>query len=66
VQYTSVTHEVTIFYWGTMAHPHIEWTCPKAQFGKEWCWHKDKVWNDLTGFQRAMVVHHFAVLEKLR
>jgi hypothetical protein len=63
----AASHTVTIFYGGTMNRPVIECDCPKAQFGKAWCWHKDRAWNEeLSGFQRAIAVHHEEMLEKLR
>jgi hypothetical protein len=56
-----------IYYGGTLDRPIIECDCPKAQFHSEWCWHMDKAWNEgMTGFQKALVVHHDEMMEKLR
>ena len=50
---SAIIHRVVIFYGGTMDRPSVECDCPKAQFGNAWCWHKDRAWNDVTGFQQA-------------
>lgn len=61
-----VEDSVARIYWGgSLEKPDAACTC-KAWKAEKWCEHIDRLWNDeLTGFQRQLVIHHYEMYERL-
>jgi hypothetical protein len=52
-----ITYRASILYGGALDRPNWDCTCPRFTFNKS-CRHVQAMWNELSGFTQASIVHH--------